>query len=363
MRPGGVICVLMDAQVTIDHASLSRFVRNTLCSAGLTPARAELVAESLVSASLRGVDSHGVHLLPHYVSQIRKGNIDAGTDGTVISESGTCLLYDGQHGLGQCVSAVCCGHAVRLARKHGTGLVIARNSSHFGAAAFWAQRISADGMIGIVMCNASPSVPPWQGREGRIGTNPLCVSVPSTGSGGWLLDMATTTVALNRIVKAAANGEPLIPAGWATDSEGVPTTDTQVALRGLLMPLGGYKGSGLGLMIEVLCAVLSGGAMSTEVGGLHNLERPMNTSQLFLAIDVTRFIPAHEFRSRMEMLIGTIKSARPAPGYDEVLVAGDPEWRSKERRRVNGIPIDRPLWKRLKALARKSGVEIPEPRH
>ena len=360
MSSGGVICVFMDSLVTIDDASLSRFVRNILQAAGVPPRRAELVSDSLVSASLRGVDSHGVHLLPHYMSQIRKGNIDVGTDGRIISESGSCLLYDGEHGFGQCVSAVCCGHAARLARGHGTGMVVARNSNHFGAAAFWAQRISAEGMIGIVMCNASPSVPPWQGRDGRIGTNPLCVSVPSTDTGGWLLDMATTTVALNRIVKAAANGEPCVPAGWATDSDGVPTTDTQVALRGLLMPLGGYKGSGLGLMIEVLCAVLSGGAMSTEVGGLHNLERPMNTSQMFLAIDVTRFVSAQEFQSRMERLIRTVKSARPAPGYNEVLVAGDPEWRSEASRRANGIPIDGALRERLRVLACDSGVEIPD---
>ncbi len=352
----------MDAPVIIDDASLSRLVRSILQATGLSPARAELVSDSLVSASLRGVDSHGVHLLPHYIAQIRKGNIDTRTDGKVLSESGGCMLYDGEHGLGQCVSAVCCRHAVRLAGGHGTGLVIARNSNHFGAAAFWAQRISAEGMIGIVMCNASPSVPPWQGREGRIGTNPLCVSVPSTGAGGWLLDMATTTVALNKIVKAAANGEPRIPAGWATDRDGVPTTDTQVALRGLLMPLGGYKGSGLGLMIEVLCAVLSGGAMSTDVGGLHNLDRPMNTSQLFLAIDVARFVPLQEFQTRMECLVRTVKSARPASDYDEVLVAGDPEWRSEASRRASGVPVDGSVWKRLQALAFESGVEIPAPR-
>jgi LDH2 family malate/lactate/ureidoglycolate dehydrogenase len=318
------------------------------------------VADSLVSANLRGVDSHGVHLLPHYISQISRGNINVDTDGRVASESGACLLYDGGRGLGQCVSAVCCGHAVRLAQGHGLGLVVARNSNHFGAAAFWAQRISAEGMIGIVMCNASPSVPPWQGRDGRLGTNPLCVSVPSTGPGGWLLDMATTTVALNRIVKAAATCLSTIPAGWATDAEGVPTTDTQVALRGLLMPLGGYKGSGLGLMIEVLCAVLSGGAMSTEVGGLHNLDRPMNTSQVFLAVDVTRFISRADFQSRMEHLVRTVKSARPARGYEEVLVAGDPEWRSEERRLKEGIPVDSSLWERLTTLAREYGVEVPD---
>ena len=281
------------------------------------------------------------------------------TDGHIVSESGACILYHGEHGIGQQISDICCGHAVRLARQHGIGMVIARDSNHFGAAAFWAQRISAAGMIGIIMCNASPAVPPWQGREGRIGTNPLCVSVPSAGSGGWLLDMATTTVAMNRIVKAAANHEPDIPAGWATDAEGVQTTDTRTALKGLLMPLGGYKGSGLGMMAEILCAVLGGGAMSTDVGGLHILERPMNTSQTFLAIDVARFLPIAVFQARMEHLVENVKSARPAQGYDEILVAGDPEWRMERRRLSDGIPVDATTWSRLADLARELGVSLP----
>lgn len=331
--------------------------RGILIASKVTPAKAELIADSLVAASLRGVDSHGIHLLPHYIRQLRAGNIDADADGHVISESGSCLLFDGEHGIGHHISATCCGYALRLAGIHGMGLVIARNSSHFGAAAFWAQRISAAGMIGVVMCNASPAVPPWQGREGRIGTNPICVSLPSTGSGGWLLDMATTTVAMNRIVKEAANRAPSIPSGWAMDAQGVPTTDTQTALTGLLMPLGGYKGSGLGMMAEILCAVLGGGVMSTGVGGLHILDRPMNTSQMFLAIDVSRFMPPAEFQSRMEHLVQTVKSARTAEGYDEVLVAGDPEWRMEEERLRNGIPVDDSTWSRLTTLAQELGLK------
>src|SRR5678815_2276110 len=130
-------------------------------------------------------------------------------------------------------------------------MVVARESSHFGAAAYGAQKYSREGLIGIVMCNASGLVPPWQGREPRYGTNPICMSVPG---GRWLLDMATTTVAAGKIFKAATNGQETIPAGWAMDTEGVPTTSVQVALKGLISPLGGYKGSGLALMVEILCS-------------------------------------------------------------------------------------------------------------
>ncbi len=345
---------------TIASQDLRELARKILTASNVPAAKAALIADSLVAANLRGVDSHGIHLLPHYVKQFRAGNVLAGADGHVVSESGCCLLFDGENGIGHHISAQCCDHALRLARIHGVGFVVARNSSHFGAAAFWAQRISGAGMIGVVMCNASPSVPPWQGREGRIGTNPICVSVPGSESGNWLLDMATTTVAMNRIVKAAANREPEIPSGWAMDSDGVPTTDTQTALKGLLMPLGGYKGSGLGMMAEIFCAVLSGGAMSTDVGGVHILSRPMNTSQMFMAIDPGRFLPLREFQARIEHLVKTVKSTRPAHGYDEVLVAGDPEWRMEDERVRNGIPVDESTWTRLEALARELSIPLPE---
>jgi LDH2 family malate/lactate/ureidoglycolate dehydrogenase len=345
--------------MVIDGDDLRLFAERVLLAENVPPAKARLMADSLVAANLRGVDSHGILLLPHYVEQLRAGNIDPLTDGRIAGESAACLVYDGMHGIGQHIASICCDHATRLSRQHGIGVVSARNSSHFGAAAFWALRISRVGMAGMVMTNASAIVAPWQGRDGRIGTNPICLSVPSAGKGGWLLDMATTTVAKNKIVQAAARGETTIPAGWAMDSEGNPTRDAAEALRGLLMPLGGYKGSGLGMMVEILCGVLSGGAIGTEVGGLHLKNRTMDTSHFFLAIDIARFMPLQQFQERMERLIGTVKSTRPAQGFDEILVAGDPEWRAEQKRRQDGIPMDESLRKRLEALTAGVGVSMP----
>src|ERR1019366_5231214 len=223
--------------------------------------------------------------------------------------------------------------------------VAARESNHFGAAAYWGQKISAAGMIGIVMCNASPIVAPWQAKESRLGTNPICMSVP----GPWLLDMATTTVASNRIFKALLNGEETIPAGWAVDSEGVPTTDTDAAIRGMPMPLGGYKGSGLAMMVEILCGVLSGGAMSVDVGGIRIQGKPTRVSQTFVAMDAGRFMPVAEFHRRVEWLVNTVKSAAPAKGYHEVMVAGDPEWRAEAERREGDRPRSY-LWHQRSAV-------------
>ena len=341
----------------LSAAALRQFAELILTAAQVPPHKAAIVAESVVASNLRGVDSHGVQLVPFYVEQLLAGDVDPRAEGRVISEAGSCLLFDGQNSIGQWVAETCCGHAVRIARSHGMAMVVARESNHFGAAAWWAQKMRAAGQIGIVMCNASPIVPPWQGREGRLGTNPICVSVP----GPWLLDMATTTVAAGRIFKAFLNGQPEIPPGWAFDSEGRPTTDTNQAYHGgMLMPLGGYKGSGLGLMVEILCAGLSGGAMSTAVGGIRHRGRPARTSQTYIAIDVARFLPVEEFTARVEQLARTMKSTPSAPGYDEVLVAGDPEWRTEAERLQTGIPIADGNWQALKKAAERVGAPVPE---
>jgi LDH2 family malate/lactate/ureidoglycolate dehydrogenase len=178
--------------------------------------------------------------------------------------------------------------------------------------------------------------------------------------GPWLLDMATTTVAVNRIFNANVNRQPTIPHGWAMDAEGVPTTDTGIALLGgMPMPLGGYKGSGLAMLVEILCAVLSGGAMSTEIGGMRTPGLQSRFNHAFLAIDIERFMPVAEFTARARHLVALIKSAAPAAGYSEVLVAGDPEWRTEAQRTRDGIPLGAGTWEELAKLARKLGVGVP----
>ncbi len=350
----------MTSSRLIATRELTGWIERVLVRLGAPAERAAVIADSLVTANLRGIDSHGAHLLPYYAEHLRRGNIDPQADGHVVSESGACLLYEGDRGFGQVVSSICCDHAVRLAREHGLGMVVARNSNHFGTAGYWGERISRAGMIGITMTNASPSVPPWQGREGRIGTNPICISVPSSGEGQWMLDMATTTVAKNKILRAARNHEESIPAGWALDAEGVPTTKTSEAE--LVMPLGGYKGSGLGLWVEILCGVLGGGAMATEIGGTFLFDGPMRTSHTFLAIDVSRFTSPDQFQARMGRLIALIKSTPVAAGYDEVLVAGEPERRQVAARLAECIPIDNGTWERFEKLAQELDLGLPAAR-
>src|SRR5260370_18408512 len=196
-------------------------------------------------------------------------------------------------------------------------------------------------------------VRPWEVRERRLGTNAICMAVPG---GRWLLDMATTTVALGKIYKAVINCQDTIPQGWAMDAEGVPTTSVATALTGLTAPLGGYKGSGLAMMVEILCPVLGGGRMSSELGRIRGRGRPVRCSQMFLGIDVTRFMPLDDFVARMEKLAELIKSTPPAKGYSEVLLAGEPEWRMEEERRAHGIPVEPGTWKLLQETAARLGM-------
>ncbi|HEU0123035.1 MAG TPA: Ldh family oxidoreductase [Bryobacteraceae bacterium] len=350
---------MADGFVKIGHKELEAFAQRLLEGAGVASHRAALVASNLIFGNLRGVDSHGMQLLPYYVDQLSSGLIDGGSDGQIVQESGGTMLYGACNGLGAVTSDICCGHAVRLAKQHGIAFVVARDANHFGAAAYWGRRISREGLLGFAFCNASPIVPPFQAKEPRLGTNPICLSVPGPPQSSWLLDMATTTVAANRIFKAYHNKQQDIPPGWAMDKEGRPTTSTEEAFHGLIMPLGGYKGTGLAVMVEILCAVLGGGAMSTEVGGLRVKDRPMAVSHSFLAIDPARFVGAAEFDARMEKLTDYLHSAAPGAGFDEVLIAGEPEARKEEERTREGVPLGPGEWQRLVEWAERFGVALP----
>src|SRR5260370_33050214 len=189
--------------ILIPAEALSSFGEAILKPVNVPESTARLVATSLVAANLRGVDSDGMQLLPYYIEQLEACAMSKTAAGHIISELGSCLLYDEENGIGQAVAEACCAQGVRIAREQGMSMVVARESNHFGAAAFWAQKYSSQGLIGIVMCNASPMVPPWQGKKPRFGTNPICMSIPG---GRWLLDMATTTVAAGKDLKAISKG-------------------------------------------------------------------------------------------------------------------------------------------------------------
>jgi LDH2 family malate/lactate/ureidoglycolate dehydrogenase len=343
---------------TITATNLQELSAKLLESLGVNASEAHFVASALVSSNLRGVDSHGVALLRYYLEQLECGDMQAQGLPELLHVSGCTALVDGHNSLGQIVAKFCCDQAISLAIDHGAGIVSARRSNHFGAAAYWVQRLTSAGMIGVVLCNASSTVAPWQGKEARLGTNPICFGVP--GASPFLLDMATTNVAANKIFNAYNAGKSSIPEGWALDREGVPTTDTAEAYKGLLQPLGGYKGSGLAVMVEMLCGVLSGGAVANELGGIRFRGTTVGVSQFYMALDPKCFLDPGEYEARALALTDKLKAVAPAQGYDEVLVAGEPELRTEAHRRKHGIPLSDTVWQSLSEWANRQSVPLPE---
>jgi len=347
-------------ELIIAPTKLLDFCNNILLSLGCPKSHAHTVVESLVAANLRAVDSHGVQMLIPYIQRIKAKGTDIRAKGRIASRTGACLLYDGQNGFGQVVANQCITHAKHIAAESGISIVVAKRSNHFGAAAYWVEQLVQSNLIGIVMSNAGPAVAPWQGSSARLGTNPISVGVPGTETGRWLLDMATTTVALGKVSHAANLSQDTIPLEWGfLDSDGLPTTNTRAAQLGSPTPIGGYKGTGLAMMVEMLCAVISGDNMSLEVPVDRTGDTTLGVSHTFIAIDPSRFLPLPLFKERVAHLVEMVKSSDPAGAYSEVLVAGDLEWRSEEARTQSGIPIPSGVWHELSAIAEDLGVDRP----
>ncbi len=345
--------------VILSAAALTDACQTLLIAAGVRPQAAALVADSLVASNLRGIDSHGIQLITTYLGQLKAGGVDPRAVGRVVSDSGACLLYDAENSLGQVSAQRCVEEVLRMVRSSGIAIVVAKRANHFGAGAYWADQIVAAGCFALVQSNACPAVAPWQGNSPRFGTNPFCASAPSAGSFPWTLDMATTTVALGKLGDATFRGERTIPDWWGfLDKADRPTTSTQEALEGKPSPFGRYKGSGIAMMVELLTAGLSGGPMSTQIPAFGLGSTALDLSHSFIAIDPRRFLGTDDYAQRTEQLTRIVKSAEPAPGYQEVLVAGEPEWRTTQVRGKEGIPVPAALWEKLQAAGTELGVTL-----
>jgi LDH2 family malate/lactate/ureidoglycolate dehydrogenase len=292
--------------------------------------------ESLLQTSLRGVDSHGIQLFPHYVRAARAGRINVDPHMTIKSSGASTAILDADHAFGHRAGADAIDYAVDLASKSGIGIVSVRQSSHFGAAAYFALRAASRGFIGLAFTNADSLVKAFNARKAVFGTNPICFTAPLRNEGPLCLDMATSVVSWNKVRVRHASGLQLLP-DWAYDAEGMPTTDPAAARS--LSPSGGYKGYGLGMMVEILCGLLAGGPIGAEILTMYGapIEARRSISHFLMAIDIGRFVDPESFRGRLQSLVDQIRSM-PAVA-DSVMVPGDPEKRSFLERSAGGIPV------------------------
>jgi len=311
--------------VRIAVGRLRALIADILAAAGLERAAAQAVAEPLVEADQAGLGSHGVMLVPMYVKRLRAGSISRATQGTVLSDRGTAIVLDAANIFGQLSARQAVAMARDRAQQHGMAVVAVRHAFHLGAAGYWAAQLANDGLVGIVMSNTRPLMPAPGGAERLVGNNPLAIAVPTDGE-CIVFDMAASAGAMGKIRLAAQAGAP-IPGDWATNAEGNPTTDPAEAIKGMLLPAGGAKGFGLALVVDLLCGVLSGGAMGDAVQPLYgDPGTPYDCSHCFIAIDVARFADPAVAAAATAAYAARIRASRVIAGAVPARVPGDRGW-------------------------------------
>jgi LDH2 family malate/lactate/ureidoglycolate dehydrogenase len=338
----------------ISGEELSRFIADVLVAHGASGDDASVVAQGLVWANLRGVDGHGVSRLPRYLSLIARGEIDPKAQPRLSHDRAATFVLDGGHGFGPVACMAGAALAVERAKKSGVCYGLVRETTHTGAIGRYAQWIAQHDCAALLM-GAGQTLMAYHGaRVASLGTSPIAIAVPS-GNGPIVLDMASSTISNGTILQSRSSGAPL-PQGTVLTAAGEPTTDPRQAE--ILLPLGGPKGSGLGLMIEMLASVLAAAPVQARALGPEKRTRhTANTAML--AIDITAFRPAGDFTGDADTLAALIKALPRQSGFDEILLPGERSGRTEALRRKSGIPIPAKLWEELEGIAKASAVEMP----
>lgn len=317
----------MTNPVAIAGEALAEGITRIFEALGLPADAAGLVAEDLVAADLDGVASHGVMLVPLYVERLKAGSVSLATAGRLVSDRGAAMVLDAGNALGQLTARQAVQLATARAAELGLAMVTVRHGFHFGAAGRYARMMAEAGCVGIVMSNTRPLMPAPGGAEALVGNNPIAIALPGSGGHPVDLDMATSATAMGKIRLADAAGRS-IPADWALDAAGQPTTDPAAAIKGMLSPAAGPKGFGLAFMIDLLCGGLSGGAIGGEVKALYNnAATPYDCSHAFLAIHAGHF--AGDFPDRATAAAERVSGSRKAPGIERVYAPGELAWATR----------------------------------
>ena len=345
----------------VDHVSLLKLANRIVLVGGSSPAEAAIVAEHLVEANLSGHDSHGVGMLDAYVRDLEAGMLKVNQTPDVVSDTGTISVWDARGGYGQVIAREAVEWAIEVARKHGVAVNGLRNAHHIGRVGTYGEIAARAGMVALHFVNVAsgpPPVAPFRGREGRFLTNPVCIAIPGTDNiEPILLDFATSRVAMGKVRVAHNSGKPMLD-GALLDHTGQPTTDPSVMYgeqRGVVLPFGEHKGSGLALVCELLAGAIVG---STTVTTQTPPERGIVNGMLSIVIDPARLSMRDSMMTEIDAMISWVKSAKPADQDLPVLVAGEPERIARAERIAAGIEIDDATWAQLSAIVERYQIRL-----
>ncbi|MCD6411866.1 MAG: Ldh family oxidoreductase [Thermoplasmata archaeon] len=350
-----------ESYIRIPKDRLEEFYINVLTALSVQKEDARIVADNLIIADLRGIESHGAQRFGRYVRAIKKGTVNLKPDIKIEKESQVHALLDGDEGLGQPVSYKAMMLAIEKAKENFIGMVGVRNSNHFGIAGHYSLLAVDRDMIGISMTTTRPLVVPTWGLERAVGTNPIAIGIPVKDKPPFLLDMATSVVATGKFELYKRKNKP-IPEGWGLDGRGEITTDpnkvlsegAELPLGGLGELLGGHKGYGLSLAIDALCGVLTNATWSKWVKNTD--EKRSNVGHMFIAINIDAFTPVEDFKERMKRMIEDVKRSKAMKGK-KIWYPGEKGAFTAETRLKIGIPVYHKVVEELNGFAREVGVE------
>ncbi len=344
--------------VLIQAETLADFVGRILQAAGGTKRVALLVANSLVKSNLAGHDSHGVVRVPQYLDTIDAGELHPLAEPIVVRETATTTLVDAMHGFGQVAARFAMEKTIRKAQTQGLAATGLFNCNHIGRLGEWVQLSADRELVGLAFCNGGRPgglVTPYGGSGRALGTNPIAAAVPIAGRPPVIIDFSTSVVAEGKVRVARNQGRP-IPVGWVQDTRGRPSTDpADLYAGGTLLPIAGHKGYGLSLLVELLGGMLTGQGCPGLPG-----YTVLKNGVLFIVLAIEPFRSPEDFLKDSSALCELVKSVTPAPGFDEVLLPGEPEQRTAARRQAVGIPVDGTTWSQLTTAAAEFGVAVPD---
>jgi LDH2 family malate/lactate/ureidoglycolate dehydrogenase len=334
----------------IPAAALLAFAEEAFRACGLPDPDAKVVAGALVEADFTGADAHGMFRLPMYVRWLRQGYVNPRPQMKVIHGGPATAVVDGDNGMGHLVMSHAADTAVALARETGVAWVGARRSNHAGAAGVYAEIPLKADMIGIYAAVSSANhMAPWGGAEPLMGTNPIAFAVPAGQEAPVVLDIATSVSSYGYVRDYALQDKPM-PEGWVIDRQGNPLTDAKRAAEGLLLPIAGYKGSGLSLIIGLLAGVLNGAAFGRDVREF-GAGQEINTGQFVVALDVARFMPIDAFKAEVDRHARELTASQRLPGFDAIRLPGAERRRRRQDRTANGVALGDALLKQLDEMA------------